>query len=117
MKKILLKNVKLVLENKLINGFILIFKNKIEKIFIDNDNLFEFIFDEVIDLKGKYLGFVFIDVYIYGVDGVDVMDGNEEVLRKIFSYLVKEGIVNFLVIILISIKEILKDVLEVVVNL
>ena len=33
MKKVLLKNAKLVLENKLINGSILIFENKIEKNF------------------------------------------------------------------------------------
>ena len=32
MKKVLLKNAKLVLENKLINGSILIFENKIERI-------------------------------------------------------------------------------------
>ena len=49
MKKILLKNATLVLENKLINGSILIFKNKIERIFTDKDDLSEFTFDEVID--------------------------------------------------------------------
>ena len=41
MKKILLKNAKIVLENKLINGSILIFKNKIERIFTDKYNLSE----------------------------------------------------------------------------
>ena len=68
MKKILLKNAKLVLENKLINGSILIFENRIEKIFTDNDNLSEFTFDEVIDLEGKYLGPAFIDIHIHGAD-------------------------------------------------
>jgi len=47
MKKILLKNANLVLENKLMNGSILIFENKIEKIFTDNDNLSEITFDEI----------------------------------------------------------------------
>ena len=50
MKKLLLKNAKLVLENKLVNGSILVFENRIEKIFTDEDNLSEFTFDEVIDL-------------------------------------------------------------------
>ena len=95
MKKVLLKNAKLVLENKLINGSILIFENKIEKIFTDNDNLSEFTFDEVIDLEGKYLGPAFIDVHTHGADGADAMDGSEEALRKISSYLVKEGTANF----------------------
>ena len=35
MKKILLKNVNLVLENKLMSGSISIFENKIEKIFAE----------------------------------------------------------------------------------
>ena len=85
MKKVLLKNAKLVLENKLINGSILIFENKIEKIFIGNDNLSEFTFDEVINLEGKYLGPAFIDIHIHGADGADVMDSSEEALRKISS--------------------------------
>ena len=96
MKKILLKNAKLVLENKLINGSILIFKNKIERIFTDKYNLSEFTFDEVIDLEGKYLGPAFIDIHIHGADGADVMDSSEEALRKISSYLVREGTANFL---------------------
>ena len=114
MKKVLLKNAKLVLENKLINGSILIFENKIEKIFTDNDNLSEFTFDEVIDLEGKYLGPAFIDVHTHGADA---MDSSEEALRKISSYLVKEGTANFLATTLTSTKEILKDVLKVVANL
>ncbi|WP_338972609.1 N-acetylglucosamine-6-phosphate deacetylase [Fusobacterium vincentii] len=117
MEKILLKNAKLVLENKLINGSILIFENKIEKIFIGNDNLSEFTFDEVINLEGKYLGPAFIDIHIHGADGADVMDSSEEALRKISSYLVKEGTANFLATTLTSTKEILKDVLKVVANL
>jgi len=117
MKSILLKNAKLVLENKLINGSILIFENKIEKIFTNNDNLSEFTFNEVIDLEGKYLGPAFIDVHTHGADGSDAMDGSEEALRKISSYLVQEGTANFLATTLTSSKEILKDILKVVANL
>ena len=64
MKKILLKNVNLVLENKLMSGSISIFENKIEKIFADNDNLSEITFDEIIDLEGKYLGPAFIGTMV-----------------------------------------------------
>jgi len=73
MKKILLKNVNLVLENKLMSGSISIFENKIEKIFADNDNLSEITFDEIIDLEGKYLGPAFIDVHTHGADGADIL--------------------------------------------
>ena len=92
-------------------------ENRIEKIFIDNANLSEFTFDEVIDLEGKYLGPAFIDVHTHGADGADAMDGSEEALRKISKYLVQEGTANFLATTLTSSKEILKDVLKVVANL
>ena len=117
MKKMFLKNAKLVLENKLINGSILVSENKIEKIFTDKDNLSDFTFDEIIDLEGKYLGPAFIDVHTHGADGADAMDGIEEALRKISSYLAQEGTANFLATTLTSTKEILKDVLKVVANL
>ena len=117
MKKILLKNVNLVLENKLMSGSISIFENKIEKIFADNDNLSEITFDEIIDLEGKYLGPAFIDVHTHGADGSDAMDGSEEALRKISAYLVKEGTANFLATTLTSSKETLINVLKVVANL
>ena len=117
MKKILLKNAKLVLENKLFNGSILVFENRIEKIFTDKDNPSRFTFDEVIDLEGKYLGPAFIDVHTHGANGADAMDGSEEALRKISKYLVQEGTANFLATTLTSSKEILKVVLKVVANL
>ena len=117
MKKILLKNTNLVLENKLMSGSISIFENKIEKIFTDNDNLSEITFDEIIDLEGKYLGPAFIDVHTHGADGSDAMDGSEEALRKISAYLVKEGTANFLATTLTSSKETLINVLKVVANL
>ena len=117
MKKILLKNANLVLENKLMSGSISIFENKIEKIFADNDNLSEITFDEIIDLEGKYLGPAFIDVHTHGADGSDAMDGSEEALRKISAYLVKEGTANFLATTLTSSKETLINVLKVVANL
>ena len=114
MEKILLKNAKLVLEDKLINGSILISENRIEKIFIDNANLSEFTFDEVIDLEGKYLGPAFIDVHTHGADGADAMDGSEEALKKISKYLVQEGTANFLATTLTSSKKILINVLKII---
>ena len=117
MKKMFLKNAKLVLENKLVNGSVLLSENKIEKIFTDNDNLSEITFDDVIDLEGKYLGPAFIDVHTHGADGADAMDESEEALRRISAYLVKEGTANFLATTLTSSKETLINILKVVANL
>ena len=117
MKKILLKNGRIVLKNKLVNGSISIFDGKIEKIFENNFDLDEKDFDEIIDLNQKYLGPAFVDVHIHGADGADAMDVSEEALRKISKYLAKEGTANFLATTLTSTKEILKNVLGIVAKL
>ena len=117
MKKILLKNGRIVLKNKLVNGSISIFDGKIEKIFENNFDLDEKDFDEIIDLNQKYLGPAFVDVHTHGADGADAMDVSEEALRKISKYLAKEGTANFLATTLTSTKEILKNVLEIVAKL
>ena len=117
MKKILLKNGRIVLKNKLVNGSISIFDGKIEKIFESNFDLDEKDFDEIIDLNQKYLGPAFVDVHTHGADGADAMDVSEEALRKISRYLAKEGTANFLATTLTSTKEILKNVLGIVAKL
>ena len=48
-----IKKCKISLENKLMNGSISIFENKIEKIFTDNDNLSEITFDEIDRFRRK----------------------------------------------------------------
>ena len=117
MKKILLKNGRIVLKNKLVNGSISIFDGKIEKIFENNFDLDEKDFDGIIDLNQKYLGPAFVDVHTHGADGADAMDVSEEALRKISKYLAKEGTANFLATTLTSTKEILKNVLGIVAKL
>ena len=117
MKKILLKNGRIVLKNKLVNGSISIFDGKIEKIFESNFDLDEKDFNEIIDLNQKYLGPAFVDVHTHGADGADAMDVSEEALRKISKYLAKEGTANFLATTLTSTKEILKNVLGIVAKL
>lgn len=109
MEKILLKNAKIIMFNKIFRGDILLNNSKIEKIAekIINENYSE------IDLGGKYLGPAFIDVHIHGADGADAMDSTEAALRKISLYLVKEGTANFLATTLTSSKEDLKEVLKI----
>lgn len=113
MKKILLKNSKIVLSNKLIQADILLNNSKIEKISekIINKNYEEY------DLNGKYLGPAFVDVHIHGANGYDAMDKSENSLRAISSYLATEGTANFLVTTLTSPKKEALEVLNIVKNL
>ena len=113
MKKILLKNANLVLENKIEKATVLVCEDKIEKIFSKDSDLSQITYDELIDLEGKYLGPAFVDVHVHGADGADAMDIDEEALRRISKYLAKEGTANFLVTTLTSTKDELKNVLEI----
>lgn len=112
MKNILFQDCKIILSDKIFKGDILVNNGKIEKISekIETDSLNV----EKINLKGQYLGPAFVDVHIHGADGADVMDISELSLRKISSYLAKEGTANFLATTLTSSKEDLIEVLKVV---
>lgn len=108
MKKILLKNGKFVLANRIVSGDLLIIDGKIKKITEKENPLYE----NGIDLKGKYVVPGFIDAHIHGAYGADAMDGTVEALKTISSFVVKHGTTNFLATTLTSTKEILKNVLE-----
>ncbi|WP_130890956.1 MULTISPECIES: N-acetylglucosamine-6-phosphate deacetylase [Fusobacterium] len=108
MEKILLKNGKFVLANRIVSGDLLVIDGKIKKI-TENENP---LYENGIDLKGKYVVPGFIDAHIHGAYGADAMDGTVEALKTISSFVVKHGTTNFLATTLTSTKEILKNVLE-----
>ena len=108
MEKMLLKNGKFVLPNRIVSGDALIIDGKIKKITENSSSLYE----NGIDLQGKYVVPGFIDVHIHGAYGADAMDGTVEALKTISSFVVKHGTTNFLATTLTSTKEILINVLE-----
>lgn len=108
MEKILLKNGKFVLGNRIVSGDLLVIDGKIKKI-IENENP---LYENGIDLQGKYVVPGFIDAHIHGAYGADAMDGTVDALKTISSFVVKHGTTNFLATTLTSTKEILKNVLE-----
>lgn len=50
----------------------------------------------IIDAQGGYIAPGLIDIHIHGSDGVDLMDGNEEVLRTMGRFLARHGTVGYL---------------------
>ena len=106
MERMVLKNAKMVLSNKIVKGTVILNNGKIEKII---EGEFQ---GEGIDLKENYIVPGFIDVHIHGAGGADAMDNTEEALRTISRYIVKHGTTNFLATTLTSSKETLKEVLE-----
>ena len=86
-----IKNAKIVLEDRVEEGKVLLFSDKIEKI---TDNIPEGY--EVIDAHGGYVTPGFIDLHIHGYLGKDVCDANVDSIKTIAGGLVENGVTGFL---------------------
>lgn len=94
MNRLWIRNVKVhTTDNVIEKGTILIENGVIKE--INTEELVEG-YDQVIDGAGLNLIPGFIDGHIHGANGADVMDGTEEALDKMTSYLPSEGTTSFL---------------------
>lgn len=119
MKELLLKNAKIVLKDRVIEGDILTADGIIRDI-IDRKSPVKAETLEVensIDLDGKYVVPGFIDVHIHGSNGADAMDETAEALKTISSYIATKGTTKFLATTLTSSKEELINVLKIAADL
>lgn len=112
MNKLLIKDLKIVLEEEVILGDILIIDGIIEKISSENID-FKYEDLEILDGKGDILIPGFIDVHIHGANGADTMDGKKKSFEIISKFIVKKGVTNFLPTSLSSSKEDLKNILKI----
>ena len=119
MKELLLKNAKIVLRDRVIEGDILtadgIIRDIINKKSPVKAETLEV--ENSIDLDGKYVVPGFIDVHIHGSNGADAMDGTAEALKTISSYIATKGTTKFLATTLTSSKEELINVLKIAADL
>lgn len=106
----ILKNAKIVLADKIIDGAIYLEDGKIK-------NIVENYTGEGIDVAGKYIVPGFIDIHIHGAGGDDAMDNSIDALKTISKFVAKHGTTNFLATTLTSSKETLIEVLEKVAEL
>ncbi len=90
MKAIL--NAKILLDDKIIEGKVLLFNHKIINI-ADEIDLIDI---EIIDANGAYVSAGFIDLHIHGSGGADVMDATPDALEIISSTLLQTGTTSFL---------------------
>lgn len=119
MKELLLKNAKIVLKDRVIEGDILTADGIIRDI-IDRKSPVKaetLEAENSIDLDGKYVVPGFIDVHIHGSNGADAMDGTVEALKTISSYIATKGTTKFLATTLTSSKEELINVLKIAADL
>ncbi|MGL4774479.1 MAG: N-acetylglucosamine-6-phosphate deacetylase [Clostridium sp.] len=85
----LIKNCKIIFEDRIEEGSVLVENGKIKEI---NPSSYD---GEVIDAKGQYLSPGFIDIHIHGAGGFDTMDGTFEAINTIASTICKFGTTSF----------------------
>ncbi|MEW9094268.1 MAG: N-acetylglucosamine-6-phosphate deacetylase [Clostridiaceae bacterium] len=88
-----IKNGKIILKDKILQGKSIIYDEKIIKI-VEDKYLNEDI--ETIDVEGNYISPGFIDIHVHGSKGSDVMDGNIENVETISKSLCSQGVTAFL---------------------
>lgn len=91
MKRLLLKNGRLILPDKILEqGSLLIREGRIAEVLASGEKSGEMP-DEEIDLEGDYLAPGFIDIHVHGGGGGDFMDADEESWRLAMGTHIKHG--------------------------
>ncbi len=85
-------NAKILLEDEITEGKILLFDSKIVNI-VEEINLDDV---EIIDANGAYVSAGFIDLHIHGSGGADVMDATPDALETLSLTLLQTGTTSFL---------------------
>ena len=88
-----IKNGKIILENEIVEGKVLLYTDKIEGI-VDPDDIPNG--SGVIDAKGGYIAPGFIDLHIHGYLTKDVCDASEESMRIISKGILANGVTGYL---------------------
>ena len=103
-------NGKIILTDRIVEGFALLFSDVIEGI-VPKDKLPDGI--EKIDAKGGYISPGLIDMHIHGYLGCDVCDGTEESIRTISKGLLANGVTAYLPTTMTVAMSVIKQSLEV----
>ena len=106
-----LKNLKIVLEDRIINKGTLTFENGIITHIKEGDY-----FGDALDCNGLIAMPGFIDIHIHGSAGIDFMDAKEDDYKIIAESLYKEGVTTFLATTLTSDNASLKRVCDTIKN-
>ncbi len=86
-------NGRLVLEDKVLDSYAIIFDEKIEKIISEDElNISDY---EIIDAKGNLVLPGLIDMHIHGYLGADVSDGDADGIRKMAMGIIQNGVTSW----------------------
>lgn len=105
-------NGKIILEDEILEGYSIIFDEKIKEII--KTDLVDLEKYDVIDIKEKYISPGFIDIHVHGGVGVDTMDADLEGLKKVGKKVLENGVTSFLPTTMTMSKEKIYNALKVV---
>ncbi len=111
---------KIITRDKVLEGQVLLYNERIEKIISENDFKDTLLQKEnkieVIDACGKYVSPGFIDLHIHGAGGKDAMDGEVDALQTISQQIASKGVTGFLPTTMTMSKEKIKNALAAIKN-
>jgi len=95
MSQLLLHNARLVLEDGVQRGGVLVREGQIAKVFAGDETPAGLSSLESVDLEGAYLSPGLIDIHIHGSAGVDVQSTDVDGLANLSAFLLSEGVTGF----------------------
>ncbi|HEY6333724.1 MAG TPA: N-acetylglucosamine-6-phosphate deacetylase [Blastocatellia bacterium] len=96
MTETLLKNARLVLDDGIVEGHILVKGGVIAAVYLRDQELPVGLADnQQLDLAGAYLAPGFIDIHIHGSHGIDILEAGPEDLLRLAQALLQEGITGY----------------------
>ena len=108
--KVIFKNASLVLDNRIVSGWLVSEDGKISA--MDEGDFVDSFDGEIIDCEGNYLSPGFIDTHIHGGNNCDFMDAVPEEYEKIAAYHASNGVTTMLATTLAGDREETKKVLR-----
>lgn len=95
MTELLLHNARVVLENEILHGGVLVRDGRIAHVFTDEQTPTGLSANESVDIGGLYLAPGMIDIHIHGSAGVDVQNADQSALQKLSEFLLSEGVTGY----------------------
>lgn len=95
MSQLLLHNARLILEDHVERGAVLISDGRIAQVFAEHEAPAAMSESESIDLQQSYLAPGLVDIHIHGSAGIDVLESDAAGLASMSEFLLREGVTGY----------------------
>ncbi|MFL6215024.1 MAG: N-acetylglucosamine-6-phosphate deacetylase [Blastocatellia bacterium] len=95
MSQLLLHNARLILNDGIKRGGVIVREGRIAQVFSDQQTPAGFGAADTVDLSGAYLAPGMIDIHIHGSAGVDAQNASDDALQTLSDFLLTEGVTGY----------------------